>query len=487
MPLRPGRCPLILTALALTLGLALAALLSGGAAAMSNAKTVAPPPWIALVVSNDGPSGGPGPTGCTGTVVGSGWVLTAAHCVYDDDDRRVAASKISVELNRRNFNDPGDRGAVSHRVGRVAVMPGYPAMNANDAALLQLVGFDAARWNAVPLARERPVVNEASGVTLFGYGDYRWRTATESEGEAVLRKSPQGAFRRQPSCDNGFICIRAPGATKAMTGDSGGPFLRWVSGAWQIIGVAAEVDDRRRDGAQDPVRAVGALSARPPSKVLIDWVRSVAGLPVPPAGTIVRNRSNGASWLVTGDGYRNWIPTGGDWLCLVGRGAPVRNLDQVMIDSIPDRVGTHARCSPPPTQPAQPTAPAQPAQPTVPPVTPLRRVIVVDNRVTNGAGMREDPTPVRLTTQPWTFCSSRGCNIGGTDRVSGQSYDAAVCQRAGERTTNGNDSSPADDANPRRFESTRYYGVRLSNGTFGYVSEVWIRADFRGGLGLPGC
>jgi hypothetical protein len=118
---------------------------------------------------------------------------------------------------------------------------------------------------------------------------------------------------------------------------------------------------------------------------------------------------------------------------------------------------------------------------------PLRRVLVVDNRVTNGMGMREDSTPARLTTKPWTFCTSRGCNIYGTERSSGGTYDAAVCQTTGERTTNGNDHDPSDDANPERFESSRYYGVSLSNGVFGYVSEVWIRAADRGGLGLPPC
>lgn len=117
----------------------------------------------------------------------------------------------------------------------------------------------------------------------------------------------------------------------------------------------------------------------------------------------------------------------------------------------------------------------------------LRRVLVVDNRVTNGMGMREDSTPARLTTKPWTFCTSRGCNIYGTERGSGGTYDAAICQTTGERTTNGNDHDASDDANPERFESTRYYGVSLANGTFGYVSEVWIRAADRGGLGLPAC
>ena len=121
------------------------------------------------------------------------------------------------------------------------------------------------------------------------------------------------------------------------------------------------------------------------------------------------------------------------------------------------------------------------------PTQPTRRILTVDNRVTNGMGMREDTTPARLTTQPWVYCTRRGCNIYGTERGTGGTYDAAVCQTHGERTTNGHDTDPSDDANPERFESTRYYGVRLADGTFGYVSEVWIRAADRGGLGLPGC
>lgn len=155
--------------------------------------------------------------------------------------------------------------------------------------------------------------------------------------------------------------------------------------------------------------------------------------------------------------------------------------------SWPGRPASPAPTLPSAPSPAAPTpATTSPAKP-VTPSAPTRRVITVDNRVTNGMGMREDPTPVRLTTQPWIRCGSRGCNIVGTERSSGGTFDAAVCQRTGERTTNGDDTSPADDANPLRFESTRYYGVRLANGTFGYVSEVWIRAADRGGLGLPSC
>jgi hypothetical protein len=156
--------------------------------------------------------------------------------------------------------------------------------------------------------------------------------------------------------------------------------------------------------------------------------------------------------------YRGWTPAPTSW---PGRPGPVP------VDPVPLPVTT-----PTPT----PTTPA-----------PVRKILTVDNRTTNGMSMRQDGVPLRLTTQPRTFCTTNGCNINGTERMSGDTYDAAVCQTTGDRFTNGNDSDPADDANPERFESTRYYGVRLTDGTFGYVSEVWIRAADRGGLGLPAC
>lgn len=131
---------------------------------------------------------------------------------------------------------------------------------------------------------------------------------------------------------------------------------------------------------------------------------------------------------------------------------------------------------------------APPPTPPVPSPPPPRKVITVYNKVTNGpTQMREDSTPVRLTTKPWTFCTSRGCNINGTERGTGGQYDAAVCQTSGELTTNGNNSDPSDDGNPNLYTSDRYYGVRLTDGTFGYVSWVWIDPAHRGGLGLPPC
>lgn len=116
------------------------------------------------------------------------------------------------------------------------------------------------------------------------------------------------------------------------------------------------------------------------------------------------------------------------------------------------------------------------------------KVIQVYNRVTSGPRkMREDKSPVYLSTKPVIFCAERHCRIPGTNRQSGDTYDAAVCQRLGERTTNGEDASRIDNHNPGLFSSRLYYGVRLDEETFGYVSVVWINPKQRGGLGLPSC
>jgi hypothetical protein len=133
------------------------------------------------------------------------------------------------------------------------------------------------------------------------------------------------------------------------------------------------------------------------------------------------------------------------------------------------------------------TAPPVPtAAPTLPPVTPATRTIIVDNRVTNGPSQMREDTPAYLSSVTRNFCKRDGCALGGTDMGSGAAI-LAECATLGSRTTNGQDNSAIDDGNPGLFTSTRWYGIRWSDGRFGFISDVWIRHDFRGGLGLRAC
>lgn len=114
--------------------------------------------------------------------------------------------------------------------------------------------------------------------------------------------------------------------------------------------------------------------------------------------------------------------------------------------------------------------------------------IRVYDKVTSGPkAMRGDDEPVSLLKSLVAFCAEGKCRIPGTERETGGVYRFAVCQSQGEWVTNGDAASAVDNGNAGLFGSQRYYGVRLSNDTFGYVSEVWVSPKDRGGLGLPKC
>lgn len=115
-------------------------------------------------------------------------------------------------------------------------------------------------------------------------------------------------------------------------------------------------------------------------------------------------------------------------------------------------------------------------------------VLRVDNRITSGMQVQEDPNRVPLSTRPVPNCGSRGCEVKDSPTwESKQQIDRAVCQQRGERITNGHDASEADDKNPLLDASSLYYGVVLKDDTRGYIAEVWVAREQRGGLGLPPC
>ena len=114
------------------------------------------------------------------------------------------------------------------------------------------------------------------------------------------------------------------------------------------------------------------------------------------------------------------------------------------------------------------------------------RSLVIANQVTNGPIMKEDTQPVLLSTVPVNFCAQAQTCVPGVALHSGDKVEA-ICQRSdGPVTTNGNLQDPGDDANPDLVVSRRWYKVRW-HGIEGFVSEAWVRADDRGGKGLPTC
>ena len=118
---------------------------------------------------------------------------------------------------------------------------------------------------------------------------------------------------------------------------------------------------------------------------------------------------------------------------------------------------------------------------------PESRVIEVQNEVTNGpTDMREDDVPAFLSTRPQPECRPNDCRIAGTELTTGMQI-TANCYVLGPQMTNGQDRSEADDQNPKLWTSRLWYKARTANGKEGYISEVYIRPEDRGGLGLLRC
>jgi hypothetical protein len=111
----------------------------------------------------------------------------------------------------------------------------------------------------------------------------------------------------------------------------------------------------------------------------------------------------------------------------------------------------------------------------------------VFNKVTNGREQMREDAPAYLSTTPRNYCADADCAIPDTELSTGDTVGPAICQRLGPLTTNGDTRSPADDQNPGLFSSRRWYGIRRPDDTIGYISEVWVRRDDRGGLRLPQC
>lgn len=98
--------------------------------------------------------------------------------------------------------------------------------------------------------------------------------------------------------------------------------------------------------------------------------------------------------------------------------------------------------------------------------------------------IREDQ-PGYLSSRPENYCKRDGCMVRGTDVLRTGAIVMATCQTLGARTTNGEDANPVDDADPERYESRPWYGVRWTEGRFGFLSEVWVHPDDRGASVCP--